>query len=130
MIRVSPGGYSHAGMNDPMRQRRVLRAIADTLKSPRNRDLLPVFRDCPALLSVYGREMVVALRAAPRHWDLLIPYVVYLGKRYYRNHGSSWRACARYEVRRRLIERMQRAAPDFVRASLHRIRRAVRPRQG
>jgi len=118
VIRVNPGGYSDLGMKDPTRQRRVLRAIADTLKAPRNRGLLPVFRRYPALLSVFGREMVLALRTTPRHWDLLIVYAAYLAKRYYRNHGPYWRAVVRHEVLRRLRECARQMAPEFARRGI------------
>jgi hypothetical protein len=126
VIRVSPGGYSDVGLRDPRRQRQVLRAVAGTLKAPGNRDLLHVFRRHPALLSIYGGEMIEALRGMPRHWDLLLPYVVYLARRSYRTHGSSWRAVVRHQVRGRLIESARRMAPDFVKAAVRRIKRAMK----
>lgn len=110
VIRVNPGGYSDRGMKDRARQQRVLVALADTLKQRRNRDLLPVFRRHPALLSVFGREMALALRAAPRHWDLLMIYSAYLARRYWRTHSPYWRAVAAGRTRM-LVDRLRRLAP-------------------
>ena len=118
IIRVNPGGYSDTGMRDTHSQRQVLRSLADTLKLPLNRDLLPVFRRYPALLSVFGLDMALALRTMPRHWDLLLSYMVYLAKHRYRTYGLSWRAVMRDAVRNRLRESMRTMAPAFVKAGI------------
>ena len=70
MMRERAATYSRVGMQDPEAQDRVLGALLDLLKAPANRDLLPVFRDCPSLLSPFGRAITRAAVRRPRHWDI------------------------------------------------------------
>jgi glycosyltransferase involved in cell wall biosynthesis len=94
VIRANPGGYSDSGMKDPRKQQQVLRALIALLKSEGCRDLLPVFRRRPSLLSVFGYEMLHVLMKSPRHWDLLVPYLVWGAGFYRRRHRLSWPALA------------------------------------
>lgn len=123
VIRANPGGYSDRGMNDKHRQQHVLSDLVGCLKSPPCADLLPVFRARPALLSVFGWNMLHVLARSPRHWDLLFPYLAW-GLNLYRIHrGLSWprlcvaliiQACKRAASYTKLsmwLERSRRTAP-------------------
>lgn len=81
MMRERANTYSRAGMQDAAEQERVLCALLDTLKSPSYRDLLPVFRECPSLLSPFGRRIVYAAMRRPRHWDLALSTGLWFAKR-------------------------------------------------
>jgi glycosyltransferase involved in cell wall biosynthesis len=127
-ISVNPGGYSDVGMKNWAEQREVLRALVQTLKAPSHRDLLPFVRRRPALLSVFGRELAVALRGQPRHWDLLVPYTLYLGRRYWHTHFPYWLSLLRQ--RRALVRQWgrQRLRGMLIHVcSRPRLRRALGP---
>lgn len=82
MMRERLATYSRTGMSDPVRQRQVLSAMLAVIKLPKYRDLLPVFRSRPSLLSPFGRKMLSALDRNIRHFDLLAPYFIWCATGY------------------------------------------------
>lgn len=101
VIRVNPGGYSDRGMKDKKRQYRVLRAIADGLRQSTLRDIRPRFVRHPGVMSVFGSDLVFALLASPRDWDLLFAYTRWYTKRIREIHGSRWyKVVARHLMKR------------------------------
>jgi putative sugar O-methyltransferase len=77
MMRERAETYSRSGMKNRAQQKNVLRLLLDTLKEPRNRDLLVVFRESPSLLSLFGRAVVLANLWRLQHWDLIPPVLVW-----------------------------------------------------
>ena len=77
LMRERPATYSRSGMNDPRQQARVLRSIMNTLKRPCNRDLLPIFRACPSLLSPLGRTIVIANLRQVGNLDIVLPLLAW-----------------------------------------------------
>jgi hypothetical protein len=83
-MRERRGTYSGAGIADPAQQSQVLKAIFDTIKSPKYRDVLSVFQRCPSLLSLFGkRGLFVALQNS-RHWSLGWSLALWHGPRFLR----------------------------------------------
>jgi glycosyltransferase involved in cell wall biosynthesis len=74
MMRERLGTYSATGMNNPQQQREVLRAMVEVIRSPEYRDVLPVFRRRPVLLSPLGRQMLYVLGSSLRSVDLAVPF--------------------------------------------------------
>lgn len=70
LIRERPQTYSRAGMSDPIQQAAVLKALAAAITDPQYRDVAPVFRARPALLSPFGILMLRVLLRRPTYWDL------------------------------------------------------------
>jgi hypothetical protein len=68
-------------MQDPEAQDRMLGALLDLLKDFADRDLLPIFRDCPSLLSPFGRAVTRAPARRPRHWDIAVRTALWQAKR-------------------------------------------------
>jgi len=103
VIRANPGGYSDRGMKDKRRQYKVLRAIARGLRSSPADQLRPVFKRYPALLSVFGSDLIFALLRSPRDWDLLARYAIWFARKTHQIHGASWYALvARHLLKRAL----------------------------
>lgn len=71
MMRERRDTFSATGMNDPASQAKVLRAILQAIESPKYRDVLPVFQQCPSLLSLFGRDMLKQIVKYPPAWNLL-----------------------------------------------------------
>lgn len=101
LVRAVPGSYS-GGMNDPVRQTEVLKALLAILGRPENRDLRACFRDCPSNLSNFGVLMLNLLAKRPGDWDLFFPYFVWKLKEYKRGHRLTWGEVGRQMVRRGL----------------------------
>jgi len=80
MMRARTSTYSSAGMSVATDQNAVITAVFDTLKRSENRDLLSIFRKCPALLSPFGAPMVVASFRRLRHWDIGAALLLWYGK--------------------------------------------------
>lgn len=70
MMRERQNTYSRTGIDNHDEQTKVLAALFDTVKSSQFRDLLPVFRGCPSLFSLFGRPALDTAMRQPRHWDL------------------------------------------------------------
>jgi len=70
LMREGTGQHGSAGMWNPARQRRVLRAMVGALKAPRYRDVAEAFRARPMLLSPFGGLMLRVLLSHPWSWDL------------------------------------------------------------
>lgn len=73
MMRERQDTYSKTGIDNPREQTKVLKALFDTVKSPKYRDLLPVFQGCPSLLGLFGRRALYTAMQNPRHWNLVWP---------------------------------------------------------
>ena len=73
MMREREQTYSRTGMHDRAAQRDVLRTLIDVLDEPANRDLLAAFRECPTLLTPFGRYLLYANFWRPHSWPLVIP---------------------------------------------------------
>jgi hypothetical protein len=69
--------YSGGGIADKQQQARVLKAIFDTINSPKYRDLLAIFRSAPSLLSLFGRHAVLVALRRPRDWPLALPLALW-----------------------------------------------------
>lgn len=72
-MRERDATYSRAGMHDRAAQRAVLRTLIDVLHEPANRDLLAAFRECPTLLTPFGRYLLYANFWRPQSWPLVMP---------------------------------------------------------
>lgn len=103
VIRENPGGYSDTGMKDFARQKPVLQAIIAAACRPPNDDLRKIFRECPAVLSVFGVQLAKVLARQPQHWDIAIPYVIFMLKRYKKNSGRSWPRLLHYAIKKALV---------------------------
>ncbi len=113
IIRSNPGGYSHVGMRCK-RQRSVIRTLADILKSDSYRDLYPVFLQYPALLSVFGNDLLFTLGLTPRHWDLFLAYLGYMNQYTARMHSVSKTRAIGILIRKaplRLYKELKRLRP-------------------
>lgn len=71
LMRERRDTYSRTGMENPREQSRVLKSLFDAIKSPKYRDLLPVFLHCPSLLGLFGISALYTAMRDPRHWDLV-----------------------------------------------------------
>ena len=90
MMRERQDTYSKTGMDNPQEQMRVLKSLFDTVKSPKYRDLLPVFQGCPSLLGLFGRRAFYTAMRNPRHWNLVWPLGWWLIPRYLlRTYGKA-----------------------------------------
>lgn len=81
MMRERAETYSRTGMQDARQQGKVLRAILDTFSQPRHRDLHAILRECPSLLSPFGRAVVRANLWRVQHWDVLLPLLAWQWRR-------------------------------------------------
>lgn len=66
--RVLRNSYSHAARKDPQAQREVLRTMICSLKSPRYKDLIPLFGISGAL-QMFGDELIDMFNVYPELWD-------------------------------------------------------------
>ncbi|MGZ5234420.1 MAG: putative sugar O-methyltransferase, partial [Burkholderiales bacterium] len=94
LMRERKDTYSRTGMEDPVQQSAVLRAIFDQMKSPKYRDLASIFRTRPTLLSVLGRPALFSACRNVRHWDIARSLV-------------GWHAAHERQVLRRLVRKVR-----------------------
>lgn len=73
LMRERRDTYSRGGIGNPREQDKVLEAIFHKIKSPKYRDLLPIFRRCPSLLSPFGRRAFFVAAHNMRHWNFVYP---------------------------------------------------------
>ncbi|HRD75611.1 MAG TPA: hypothetical protein PK264_06710, partial [Hyphomicrobiaceae bacterium] len=102
MIRENPGGYSDTGMRDFKRQKPVLEAIIAAACREPNADLRKIFRQCPAILSVFGQQLGRVLLSKPQYWDIAVPYWKFMANRYKTNSGRSWPNLINYSIKKAL----------------------------
>jgi len=83
-MRERKGTYSGGGIADPHQQNKVLATLLDIIKSPKYRDLLPVFNRRPSLLALFGKRGIYAALRNPRHWRTAWALIRWHGPRYLR----------------------------------------------
>ena len=71
-MRERSDTYSKTGMENHREQRKVLTALLDLTKSQKYRDLLPTFRRCPSILSLFGYKILYTSVRHVRHWDFAV----------------------------------------------------------
>jgi len=74
-IRVVPNSMSNRGMRNRSDQSQVLSTMLNLLKSPRYRDVFPLFKQSGAL-SIFRLKMLSAILLSRSHWDHLSPILV------------------------------------------------------
>ncbi len=84
LMRERKGTYSGGGIADPQQQNKVLATLLDIIKSPKYRDLLPVFNRRPSLLALFGKRGIYAALRNPRHWRTAWALIRWHGPRYLR----------------------------------------------
>ena len=98
MMRERNDTFSQSGMTNKLEQRKVLREILKTIESPKYLDVLPIFKNCPSLLSLFGRDMFYEIIRYPIAWNLLPNRLTYsAANSARRNYGHfiAWKASKR-----------------------------------
>lgn len=76
LIRANPGSYSTA-MHDLARQKPVLQAMLDLLRSPPFSDIRRSICGTPSNFSPFGTPMLMELLRRPKDWDLMLPFLLW-----------------------------------------------------
>jgi|GEM_PF-447021 len=106
LMRERNDTYSKTGIENHGEQRKVLTALLDLTKSPKYRDLLPIFRRCPSILTLFGRQILFASILKLRHWDYACSLGLWLAPIYLRRlYGQRryWLSAQRNRLQVRIL---------------------------